>query len=740
MKKRIQRWGPLAIVALLLIAGIAVSEWRRVSAPAGPNALLYMLADTQRELTRLPVAFTALSDADEIRIGNSLARRYAGMTAEKSNDLREIEVRRYVEEVGARVAAHAHRRLPYRFHYIPNPYFINAFAIPGGHVYVGAGLLALMNNEDELAAVLGHEIEHIDHRHAAERVQMESALRGLPLGGLLAIPVEVFEAGYTKDEELEADREGTRLAVAAGYSPEGAIQMFQGYQKLERQMMPAAHAGPPPPQGPAEELSRVAFEMLVGYFRSHPPNADRITQIRRLIAAENWDARKPERPLAVAWIFLTARAGRALARRDYKQAAKLASQSLDLHPDQPSALSTLAQANLALGNSAAATDAYRKLVDEHPGEADAIRAFADRLAKEAMEARDYKKAEALAAESLVLQPGRVPALVMLGEARLALGDGEGAGEVVRTLQEAQPGAAEPLLAYAAFLGSRAFDAGHFDEAARFASFRVKFAPGRPDALRHLAEAEFAAGRFAAAASAYRNLLDGEIAHHQPLLSGFVVDYAEALGAARLGSQAVVQFEDLLARASPQAAARPLALQVDLAGLKLLAGDAAPAGSLAKRASSPAGGVPPELLSRLGWWYYRAGNYAAAESVLRQGAALRPGDAALENNLGWVNLERNRLEEAVQRFTLAGNATRWTLGPLLWNSPGIGRAIAHWRLRQADDALKDFEPAVSRHTPWLHPEWVKAVYSAGVAGSVAEIMVERERREEEKRRKMPPPKH
>ena len=65
--------------------------------------------------------------------------------------------------VGSELATHAHRMLPYKFHYIPNPNFVNAFALPGGHVYVGAGLVSLMDSEDELAALIGHEIEHIDH-------------------------------------------------------------------------------------------------------------------------------------------------------------------------------------------------------------------------------------------------------------------------------------------------------------------------------------------------------------------------------------------------------------------------------------------------------------------------------------------------------------------------------------------------------------------------------------------------
>src|SRR5439155_24035471 len=134
--------------------------------------------------------------------------------------------------------------------------------VPGGHVYIGKGLIWLMDSADELAAVLGHGVEHIDDYHAAERVQTEQALRKLPLV-LVAIPVEVFEAGYSKDEELEADREGTRLAVGAGYSPLGALRMFETYERLYREYVTKAET-------PQEELAGVAIETLEGYFRSHP--------------------------------------------------------------------------------------------------------------------------------------------------------------------------------------------------------------------------------------------------------------------------------------------------------------------------------------------------------------------------------------------------------------------------------------------------------------------------------------
>ncbi len=94
-------------------------------------------------------------------------------------------------------------------------------------MFVGEGLLDLMSSEDQLAFILGHELDTFDHYHCAERVQVEARLRNLKLGimgALIQIPLEVWEAGYSKDEEREADREGLRLSVLSGYSPYGTAQ------------------------------------------------------------------------------------------------------------------------------------------------------------------------------------------------------------------------------------------------------------------------------------------------------------------------------------------------------------------------------------------------------------------------------------------------------------------------------------------------------------------------------------
>ncbi len=291
-----KRWLGLATVLLLGVAALVVGERRQAEAPVSPDPVVYFIADTQRELTRLAATATRLSDAEEIRIGDELAKQYGGLSPPLTGDDAAVEA--YIQQVGLQVGARAHRQLPYKFHYIPDRGLVNAFALPGGHVYIGAGMLALMDSEDQLAGVLGHEVEHIDHYHCAERVQLEARLRKLNLGAvgaLLSLPVAVFQAGYTKDQELEADSEGTRLAAKAGYAPEGTVRLFEKFAKLHRESSQPART-------PQEEAARAALQTLREYFRSHPPPAERIAYLRRRLPPELWN-RTSERPLAVAQYF-----------------------------------------------------------------------------------------------------------------------------------------------------------------------------------------------------------------------------------------------------------------------------------------------------------------------------------------------------------------------------------------------------------------------------------------------------
>jgi len=290
----------LLFVVFFLVLGAALgalyyTQRHNRQAPVSPNAVLEMAADAQRDLTRAPMHLTRLSDDEEIAIGKELAAHYAAPQQELSPE--QLGLAAYVSRVGARLAVHAQRQLPYSFHVIWDRNMINAFSLPGGPVYIGEGFLDLMTTEDELASVLAHELEHIDHYHCVERVQLAAHLKSLNLevlGELLQLPFSLWQAGYRKDEELEADREGIFLAVRAGYSPYGSVQALNRLTKLCNEYV--THA-----ETPEDELSDLAIQSLQGYFRSHPLPAERLAQVNQIIAQQHWESRKEQKPFHVEY-------------------------------------------------------------------------------------------------------------------------------------------------------------------------------------------------------------------------------------------------------------------------------------------------------------------------------------------------------------------------------------------------------------------------------------------------------
>jgi predicted Zn-dependent protease len=358
----------LAVILALAVTALVLSERRRVQAEVSPAPILYFVADTERELTRIPVSLTRISDHQEIEIGDEMARVYlSSQNVENTPENREIAA--YVTEVGARVAEHAHRKLPYKFHYIPQEYLVNAFALPGGHVFIGKGLIQLMDAEDELANILGHEVEHADLGHCAERVQIEGAVQKLPLGSLVQLPVDVFEAGYSKDQELEADREGAKLAEAAGYSAEGAISMFRKFQKVQDELQQARDAGSQPRTVltlPIELGNVVVMQTLEGYFRSHPPESERIAQMEQLMAAEHWPSNQPQKTLAVAYLLITDQARSYFATDQLDKALAAAKKALAAKPDYAPALLIIGDVDFEKANFAEAAEMYSKALRLDP--------------------------------------------------------------------------------------------------------------------------------------------------------------------------------------------------------------------------------------------------------------------------------------------------------------------------------------------------------------------------------------
>jgi beta-barrel assembly-enhancing protease len=360
----------LAAILTLAIAGLVLSERRHVQAEISPAPILYFVADTERELMRIPVSLTRMSEHQEVEIGDDMASRF--LDSNKPDGTPEYqEIASYISSVGTRVAANAHRKLPYKFHYIPDQYFVNAFSLPGGHVFIGRGLLDLMDTEDELANVLGHEIEHADLGHCVERAQIESRIQRLPLGDVMQLPVELFEAGYSKDQELEADREGTKLAEAAGYSAQGAIDMLRKYQKLEdavNQFRASGRRQPSVIELPFEVGNVVVLQTLEGYFRSHPPAQERITQLEKLIASQHWPSDQKQKTLAVGYLLLTDQAENDLLADKLDKALATAKKALTAKLDYAPALVVVGAVDFEKGDFASAAEMYGQALRLDPTE------------------------------------------------------------------------------------------------------------------------------------------------------------------------------------------------------------------------------------------------------------------------------------------------------------------------------------------------------------------------------------
>ena len=158
---------------------------------------------------------------------------------------RDQELQAYINKVGQRVAAESNREeINYKFT-ILNDDMINAFALPGGFIYVTRGMLMHMNSESELAAVLGHEVAHVTEKHALRRNArgkgisvlntVLAAVSGQPalyeLGNMFG---GVLLSGYSREFELEADEVGARYMAKAGYSPKAMLKTIEILKAKDR--------------------------------------------------------------------------------------------------------------------------------------------------------------------------------------------------------------------------------------------------------------------------------------------------------------------------------------------------------------------------------------------------------------------------------------------------------------------------------------------------------------------------
>jgi len=197
-------------------------------------------------------SFTAfMSEAEEARVG---AEEHPKILKDLGGSYDEVEMGAYVARIGAQLATLSELpKIEWRFTVL-NDHRVNAFALPGGYVYITRGLLALADNEAEVAGVLAHEIGHVTARHSAQRYSTAMAtnimLTGASiLGSVVGVPTGVGQMvsfgaqaalqQYSQSQELEADMLGVRYMTRAGYSPDGMTGFFhklKAHAELEAQV------------------------------------------------------------------------------------------------------------------------------------------------------------------------------------------------------------------------------------------------------------------------------------------------------------------------------------------------------------------------------------------------------------------------------------------------------------------------------------------------------------------------
>jgi predicted Zn-dependent protease len=239
---------------------------------------------------------------------------------------------------------------------------LNAFALPTGAIFIHTGMLARLENEAQVAAVLGHELSHATHRHALREyrnIKNQSAFLATltvstgGIGGLLGgLGVMASVSGYSQGLEREADVSGFRLMIAAGYDPRESPKVFRIL---------------------LDESKRSKIKEPF-FFGSHPRLAERIDSFERLVAALPPDQRRGGRSDAEAYnailpAILIANATAALRAGDYDSARTCAERDLKLRPDDPAARLQLAEVFRKRGakdDAANALRLFRELATQHP--------------------------------------------------------------------------------------------------------------------------------------------------------------------------------------------------------------------------------------------------------------------------------------------------------------------------------------------------------------------------------------
>jgi predicted Zn-dependent protease len=313
-----------------------------------------------------------VSEQQEIQMG----QQYYGPSRQSQGGdyVTDPRVTEYVRQVGNRLAAVADRPLPYEF-VVLNSGELNAWALPGGKIAINRGLLVELQNEAELAAVLGHEIVHAAARHGAQQMEKGQLMQigaavasigaavygGSELGQVVgqgaAVGAQLLQAKYGRDDELESDRYGMKYMKRAGYDLQAAVSLQELFVRKF--------------QAGTEQ------DWMTGLFASHPPSPERVAANRRTmqemggpggdVGTERYRAALASLKRAAPAYEKHQQALAAANKGDYATARRLASESVKLEPRESRFHGLLGDLAMAEKKPRAALPYFQKAGELDPG-------------------------------------------------------------------------------------------------------------------------------------------------------------------------------------------------------------------------------------------------------------------------------------------------------------------------------------------------------------------------------------
>lgn len=310
--------------------------------------------------------FSIISPAQEIAIGQ---KNYAPYQQQQGGAYRvDKGLTVYVSRVGQALAKVSDdTNLPYEFVVLNND-VPNAWALPGGKIAINRGLLILLDDEAQLAAVLGHEIVHAAARHGAAQMTRAQLLnvgagavgmlgQSSEYGGLIAMGVNVgagaWQASYGRDQELQSDEYGMAYMQRAGYEPQGAVELQETFVRLS--------------QGQKSDF-------LSSLFASHPPSKERVAANKaRALKMPKGNRNRAGYQAAIAQIKkdrpaykANAEALQLMSKQKYKQALSFANKAIKAQPKEALFYITKAELLSQLGNDKGAIAAFSQSIQKNP--------------------------------------------------------------------------------------------------------------------------------------------------------------------------------------------------------------------------------------------------------------------------------------------------------------------------------------------------------------------------------------